>query len=286
MQAAREREESMKADINKEKYIHELEKVDREGIADLLYYLEHKTDLFTAPASGKYHLSVPGGLVQHSLNVLEALRALLRNNGDGTWSFCVAGKETARLTDENIIVMALLHDVCKVNFYKTSKRNRKNDRGQWESYDYYEIDDTSPLGHGEKSVIMLQYFIRLEKEELYAIRWHMGLPEGNEKYTFDQAVQKHPEIWALHSADMMAAQFMENFTGNKPEYEYEEAEERVLPQSTLGELNGDLLRAYSSRFSAEQKNEDSALQPVLIAKEEKPECEEPSMNLWDIQLTE
>ena len=204
---------------NIKRFENELGKVQRDGIDELLGFIKNKTDMYTAPASGKYHLSVPGGLLQHSLNVLDALRGLLSLNPDGTYSFLVAGKSVCDISEENVIVMALLHDICKVNFYEKTTRNRKNENGQWESYPFYEINDTSPLGHGEKSVIMLMEFIKLKKEELYAIRWHMGAPEGEEKYAFNAAVSEHPMIWALHSADMMASQYMEDKESNNILYQ-------------------------------------------------------------------
>ena len=193
----------------------ELSRVNRPGMDALFNYLR-SSDMYRAPASGRYHLSVPGGLVQHSLNVLDVLRGSLKHNADGTYSMMIAGCEAETVTEENVIVMALLHDICKTNFYSASSRNRKNEEtGQWEKYLYYEIEDKMPLGHGEKSVMMLQEFIKLDKCEAYAIRWHMGPPEGSDRYSFDQAVDLHPVVWALHSADMMASHFLEDKEGNK-----------------------------------------------------------------------
>ena len=199
---------------NKERFLKELEVVKRPGMDKLLEYI-NKYDMFTAPSSTRYHLSVPGGLLQHSLNVLDALRSILHDNGDGTYSYIIAGVEIAKVTEENIVIMALLHDICKTNFYKQTLKHRKNREGQWEDYYGYEIDDRIPYGHGEKSVLMIETYIRLEPVERYAIRWHMGFPEGNDKYTFGSAVEMYPIIWALHTADMLAAHCMEGEEGNK-----------------------------------------------------------------------
>ena len=83
-------------------------------------------DFYTAPASTKYHLSTPGGLLQHSLNVLDALRGLLLwNQSDSRWEYLAAGKVVDTIPDESVTIMALLHDICKTYFYGTSARNVK-----------------------------------------------------------------------------------------------------------------------------------------------------------------
>ena len=117
------------ANINR--FEAEMKKVTREG-ADRLMAFIRKSDMYAAPASTRFHLSVTGGLLQHSLNVLDALRTNLTKNDDGTYSYEVAGCPVARVTEENVIIMALLHDICKTYFYTTEIRNRKVN-GKWES---------------------------------------------------------------------------------------------------------------------------------------------------------
>ncbi|MGN1303100.1 MAG: HD domain-containing protein, partial [Clostridia bacterium] len=101
-------------------------------------------------------------------------------------------------------IVALLHDICKTNFYKTDFRNVKNN-GIWEQVPYYTIEDTIPYGHGEKSVMMISEFIKLTPEEKYAIRWHMGFTEPKELYgTIGQAYKKYPLALYTHEADLEA----------------------------------------------------------------------------------
>ena len=83
---------------------------------------------------------------------------------------------------------------------------------------FYEIKDKAPLGHGEKSVIMLQSYIQLEKPELYAIRWHMGFPDVNNINTFTAAIEEYPVVWALHSADMLVSHVVESEEDNKSDF--------------------------------------------------------------------
>ena len=97
--------------------------------------------------------------------------------------------------------MALLHDLCKVNFYATEMRWRKDANNKWEQYPVYAVNDRNPYGHGEKSVMMASEFIHLTMEERYAIRWHMGMSEANIIQTYCQAAEKYPLVLFTHMAD-------------------------------------------------------------------------------------
>ena len=166
---------------NKERFIELLRSTKREGIEKLIDFLE-KTDFFTAPASTRFHSSYEGGLLQHSLNVYDCLAGLGITTGD-VQEFQAAGMRLDSIPQESIIIVALLHDLCKVNFYATEMRWRKDANNKWEQYPVYAVNDRNPYGHGEKSVMMASEFIHLTMEERYAIRWH-----GNERG------QYHPDI--------------------------------------------------------------------------------------------
>lgn len=177
--------------IMKERYIKLLKETKREGIENLIEWLE-STDFFTAPASTKYHLSKPEGLLEHSLNVYDEI---LRD---------FKGYDMNAL-----IIVSLLHDVCKANYYTISERNVKKDE-KWIKEPYYTVDDEFPLGHGEKSVILIQKYIALTDEELAAIRWHMGGFESKENYTtMSKAFYKYPLALLLHIADLRATYLVE-----------------------------------------------------------------------------
>ena len=128
--------------VNINRFEAEMAKVTRDGVDKLMAFIR-KSDMYAAPASTRFHLSVTGGLLQHSLNVLDALRANLTKNDDGTYSYEVAGVPAARVTEENVIIMALLHDICKTYFYTTEIRNRKVN-GKWEQYEAFAVDDKIP----------------------------------------------------------------------------------------------------------------------------------------------
>ena len=179
------------------------ENIKREGADKLLDFLENKSDFFTAPASTRYHNAFEGGLLRHSLNVYKCLVAYLERGRVKDMYKLEASAETAA-------IVALLHDLCKVNIYRVSYRNSKNDKtGQWEKVPYYEIHDTLPYGHGEKSVYMISGFMRLSREEAMAIRWHMGFSGTEDKNTIGRALEKYPLAFALSVADMEASYFLE-----------------------------------------------------------------------------
>jgi len=195
----------------------ELGKVQRPGMDNLLDYIR-KSDFYTAPASTKYHLACEGGLLQHSLNVLDALRGILVRDPVGEkWLYTVGGTTVDTLTDESVIMMALLHDICKTHFYTTSMRNVKNEKtGRWEKQPFYTIDDKMPLGHGPKSAMIIKQYTTLTTPEMYAIWHHMGFNGNFENDTaVGQSMELYPAVLALHTADMMASRFMEAEKENK-----------------------------------------------------------------------
>lgn len=187
----------------------EFGKVRREGAEKMMKYIR-TSDFYSAPASTRFHLSCPGGLLLHSLNVLDALRSILRQSESGDWEYVVAGKVVDAISDEGLIIITLLHDICKTHFYSIEYRNVKNkETGVWEKAPYYSINDAMPLGHGDKSAMIIKEYMELTTQEMYAIWWHMGFAGTTDALTLGQAIDRHPIIWALHTADMMANHFME-----------------------------------------------------------------------------
>ncbi len=167
------------------------------------YLLADQNDFFTAPASTRYHGAYAGGLLEHSLNVYHNLKAYLeRERVHKVYGF-------PEYTEETIAICALLHDLCKMNFYTVDYRNAKNSQGVWEKVPFYKIDDRLPYGHGEKSVLMIQFFMHLHREEAMAIRWHMGFSGPEDKGTIGAALEMFPLAFALHVADMEASYFLE-----------------------------------------------------------------------------
>lgn len=164
-------------------------KINRDGIDDLLHWLEW-SDFFTAPASTRFHLSEPGGLLEHSLNVYDNLIRLL-----DTYKEIQVSEETAA-------ICALFHDLCKVNVYRAVKRNKKDDAtGKWVQYDSYEFDEKlSYGGHGSKSVFIIQKYIDLTPEEAVAINCHMSAWGDNRDYV-SKAYEQFPFAWLLSVAD-------------------------------------------------------------------------------------
>lgn len=113
----------------------------REGIDRLLEFIR-RSDFYKAPASTRFHSCHESGLLEHSMNVYKCLK---EKRNSIIWKECLD-----KIPDSSLIVISLLHDLCKTYFYTVDYRNKKNDKGVWEKVPYYTIDDKIPYGHGEK----------------------------------------------------------------------------------------------------------------------------------------
>ena len=196
----------------KSRFIELTKSIDRDGIDRLLKFLE-KSDFFTAPASTRFHCSVPGGLLIHSLNVYDMFEQK-----------CETAPFKDILSDvseDSRKIITLFHDLCKAYMYEIDYRNKKiysdtgskkDEKGRfdWAAVEFYTVNDRIPYGHGEKSVMMLEEFIKLQPIERYAIRWHMGFTEPKENWnTLGAAIEKYPIILALHESDLEATYLLE-----------------------------------------------------------------------------
>lgn len=174
--------------------------IERDGVLELVNWLENETDFFTAPASTNFHGNYEGGLLEHSIHVVEF--ALTNFN------YMLKYKPEYEYLKESLIISALFHDICKVNqYHKEEKFTKVN--GKWATYMGYQFKDDFALGHGEKSVYYISKFVDLKPEEAMAIRWHMGSSEvgtqipGLTQYSYQEAF-KHPLVKLIHSSDVAA----------------------------------------------------------------------------------
>jgi len=188
---------------NKERFIEIYKKhIHREGSERLLEFLmSRNSDFFEAPASARFHGSYEGGLLEHSLNVYDCLKDYLSRK---------RVQDIYRLSynEESIAIVALLHDLCKINCYKKGTRNVK-ENGQWIQVPTYEYQDNLPYGHGEKSVYMISGYMKLTREEAFAIRYHMGFAGNEDARNVGSAFEMFPLAFALSTADMEATYFIE-----------------------------------------------------------------------------
>lgn len=203
-------EEQRMAEVKKFKnhFLH----IYRPGADKLLAWLE-EAGFFTAPASTKHHGAYTGGLVEHSNNVYSRLvqLAVAEDERRGRRRFSEYAVGT-------IAVVALLHDVCKVDAYKVEKKNRKQKDGSWKEVEVYGYTNSLPLGHGEKSIIQIMRYMQLTEEEMLAIRWHMGAFDYSVKggsYDMNNAFAGSRLAVMLHIADMMATHLDERTNANE-----------------------------------------------------------------------
>ncbi|MBN2504299.1 MAG: HD domain-containing protein [Bacilli bacterium] len=177
--------------------------IHRQGSEELLnYLLSEQSDFFTAPASTRFHLSHESGLVEHSLNVYHALCDYLDRDR-------VKNEYNLAPTSETVAIVALLHDLCKINVYRKSSRNVKDKTGQWIQVPTYDYQDDIPYGHGEKSVYIISGFMKLTREEAFAIRYHMGFSDTEDKNNVSRAFTLFPLAFCLSVADMEATFLVE-----------------------------------------------------------------------------
>lgn len=201
---------------NKARYIETCRQyIKREGVEGILAMLE-KGDFYTAPTSTKFHLNEPGGLCLHSLNVFDTAMRLREHVlkpavESGVSPFSYVPEE------ESVAICALFHDFCKINLYHECERFKKDEHDRWVKYLGYNVEDSFPFGHGEKSCFLIERFMRLTNEELLAIRWHMGMYDIGEqgstlRMSFYRAMGMYPLVSLIHSSDMLASNLMEKTT--------------------------------------------------------------------------
>lgn len=185
-----------------------VEYIKREGIKELMNWLETETDFFTAPASTSFHGNVEGGLMQHSLNVA---RFALHN-----LNMIVKEKPELEELRESVILCGLFHDVCKTNTYFLDKKWTKDENNKWKEYIGYKVNDSFPLGHGEKSLYLISNFIKLTDQEALAIRWHMGATEIStmmsntpQSYAYNSAID-YPLVKLIIAGDMLTSTIEEH----------------------------------------------------------------------------
>lgn len=193
--------DSIDIEANWTKLLEELRTVKREGIEDFITFLEKRTDFKTAPASTKFHMNYPGGLAEHTLNVLRFTREVQ------------ASLNVPEIEADSVTLSAILHDLCKVNYYKVGTvfdKEYKNETNRWREMEVWTVEDKAPLGHGEKSVILAVRYIALTLEEMCAIRWHMGFSDqGTHSYypsgaPFKESMDKYPLLKLLMLGDAQA----------------------------------------------------------------------------------
>lgn len=185
--------------INKDLFIRLYkENIKRQGSEDLLNWLI-SSDFFVAPASSRFHSAKEGGLCEHSIKSYYRFLKILEGEYGEEWNKYVSAESAA--------IIALLHDVCKVNFYKLDYRNVKEE-GVWVQKPYFTVEDTLPYGHGEKSVYIISGFMKLTREEAMAINWHMGGFDDRVKggsYSLKDAFTAFPVALLFHIADMQTS---------------------------------------------------------------------------------
>lgn len=233
--------------------------ISRDGIDNLMDWLENDTDFFAAPASTRYHGSYEGGLLEHSLNVYDRLVWEMEHTVGAGWEDIYS--------PETVAIVALFHDLCKIDRYILTEKWRKDADGQWESYDAYDYNrEKSEMGHGSQSVFYLQKFIQLTEVEAQAIYWHMGAYDISPYATLaacSETFKWNPLSFLVHRADMAATYVVENEA-----FVYGEGEQEVAQEEPVEEKPAKVSRR--SRKKVEKDPEPVEEEPEEVVEEEKP----------------
>lgn len=206
---------------NKQTFIELINSIEREFNKEKLINWLENSDFFYAPASTKYHSNFEGGLCSHCLSVYYSLEALCNTfASESKYVTLEDGSQkeeiTCRYDKDSIIIVALLHDLSKANFYEKYNRNVKNEvTGKWESVEEYRTIDVQKRfifgNHEETSEFMVRSFIPLKVEESVAILHHMG-GAGHDSSQTDLSViySKYNLAALLHTADLLSTFVLNN----------------------------------------------------------------------------
>ena len=262
--------------------------IQRDGIENLMEWLENETDFFKAPASTRYHGSYEGGLLEHSLNVYDRLVWEMEKLIGLGWEEIYS--------PETIAIVALFHDLCKIDRYVLVEKWRKDADGQWESYDAYDYNrEKAEMGHGAQSVFYLQKFIQLSEAEAQAIYWHMGAYDISPYSTLahcSETFKWNPLAFLIHRADMAATYVIENEAfvfGSIPEEvtEVEELEEVTEVEEKPARARRRGAKKESPKEDLEDKvvEEEEEEKPTRITRRKKatPKKEEPEEVVEEVE---
>lgn len=251
------------------------ENIERDGIDNLLEWVEHETDFFTAPASTRYHGSYEGGLVEHSLNVYDRLVWEMENTVGAGWQEIYS--------PESIAIIALFHDLCKIDRYVINEKWCKDENGDWEAYEAYEYNkEKAEMGHGAQSVFYLQKFIQLTELEAQAIFWHMGAYDLSPYASLaacSETFKWNPLAFLTHRADMAATYVTENeaFVYGEGTDEEEVKVEEEKPAKTA--RRGRKAPAKDPEpVNEDEEQEDEKPKPTRRRRKKEEPKEEPEVN--------
>lgn len=252
------------------------ENIERDGIENLMEWLGHETDFFTAPASTRYHGSYEGGLVEHSLNVYDRLVWEMENTVGAGWE--------ELYSPETVAIVALFHDLCKIDRYIITEKWRKDENGDWEAYEAYEYNkEKAEMGHGSQSVFYLQKFIQLTELEAQAIFWHMGAYDLSPYASLaacSETFKWNPLAFLTHRADMAATYVTENeaFVYGEGTDEEEVKVEEEKPAKKPARRGRKTVEKDPEPVDEDEEQEEEKPKPTRRRRKKEEPKEEPEVN--------
>lgn len=181
----------------------------REGIEDLLDFIE-ELGFYDAPASGGNHCCKDGGLLEHTVNVMQYAEKI---------GLTLLGSEAYNKIHSSVIIASALHDLGKCGRYgspyyvenmvqdgRPTKKNPEQKYKRSESKPYKISSDLCHIDHPLRSVELAARYIDLTEEEEHAIFYHDG---AYGSLAYDLKGHEEPLQVIIHFADFWSAQFLE-----------------------------------------------------------------------------
>lgn len=195
------KEDNKKELDNKKFVVDHLLSTKREGMEDLIAYME-EIGFFEAPCSGGNHLACQFGLVHHSRNVMMAAENI---------GYALLGKVKYAEIRDSVIIAAALHDLGKCGDYGKQMYvpNILKSGKASEAKPFKRNPALLPLDHATRSIKLATLFIDLTEDEEFAIRYHDGLYESA---NYAVKGNETPLYLILHYADLWSSRVTEGST--------------------------------------------------------------------------
>lgn len=181
----------------------------REGMEDLLDFAE-ELGFFEVPASGGNHLCKDGGLLEHTVNVMQLAEKI---------GVAMLGGAAYNKIHDSVIIAAGLHDLGKCGRYgnpyyvenmiqdgKPTKKDPVQKYKRSEAKPFKISPDLCHIDHPLRSVELAARYIDLTEEEEHAIFYHDG---AYGSLAYDLKGHEEPLQVIVHFADFWSAQFVE-----------------------------------------------------------------------------
>lgn len=191
--------EENKRELDNKKYVVDrLLETKREGMEDLIAYMD-EIGFFSAPCSGGNHLCCEFGLVHHTRNVIMAAENI---------GYALLGKNGYMEIRDSVTIAAALHDLGKCGDFGKAMyvENILKSGKQSDAKPFKRNPELAAVPHAVRSIKLATLFIDLTEDEEWAILCHDGLYDF---MRYDLNGKERPLQLIIHWADMWTSRVLE-----------------------------------------------------------------------------